>query len=209
MAQPSKHTRARGHLGRGALASLLLHLHLLVPLLVVVFIYAGREEANRPEEVDVAFENVEPEQLPENLPPLDETPPPAVPEDVVPATVPSKDDKKIAVEEKKKPPLPPEPPKEKEKKVAETPPPPPPPPQPVAPPPPPALPEKRDHHEKIVELDEDKKVEPPPDAKYLAQRNSRTEEETRARHTNLEREQQGDEGEPHHFFRNLPTLTVA
>ena len=57
------------------LASLLLHLHLLVPLLVIVFIRAGQEEANRPEEVDVAFENVEPEQLPENLPPLDETPP--------------------------------------------------------------------------------------------------------------------------------------
>jgi len=193
--QPSKQTRTRGHLGRGALASLLLHLHLLVPLLIVVFIRAGREEANRPEEVDVAFENVEPEQLPENLPPLDETPPPTTPDDVVAPALSPKDQKKTALEEKKKPPPVPEPEKEKEKKVAETPPPPVPPP-PVAPPPPPAppaLPEKRDHHEKIVELDDDKKkVEPPPDAKYLAQRNSRAEEETRARHTNLEREQQGE-----------------
>jgi TonB family protein len=184
--RPSKNGRTRGHLGRGTLASLLLHLHLLVPLLIVVFIRAGHEEAERAEEVDIGFEKVEPEQLPADLPPLDDTPPPAVKD----ARTPKTSDRR-AEEEKKKPPPAPAP-AEPEKKVAETPPP-----TPSAPPapapPPPVVPEKREAHEKIVDLDNDKTVEPPPNAKYLAQKNSRTEEETRATHTNLEREQK--EGE--------------
>ena len=53
-----KDARVRGHLGRGTLVSLLLHLNLLVPLLILVFYRAQREEAERPEEVDVGFENV-------------------------------------------------------------------------------------------------------------------------------------------------------
>jgi len=50
--------------------------------------------------------------------------------------------------------------------------------------------------QKIVDLDMGKEVEAPKDAKYLAQRNNRTEHETRARQTNLEKEQQGKMAEP-------------
>ena len=167
--RPGKELRPRGHLGRGTVAAVLLHLQILLPLLIVVFTRARREEAEKAEEVDVGFENVPAEQLPAELPPLDDTPPPQG------KVAPTK------VAEQKKPPEP-------EKKPEEQPPPPPPPkPQPPPPPPPPK------GHEKIVDLDNDKKVEPPPNAKYLAQENMRTEEETRATHTNLEREQKGAE----------------
>ena len=40
-------------------------------------------------------------------------------------------------------------------------------------------------HEKMVDLDNDKDIEPPPDAKYLAQKNNRADVETRATDTNL------------------------
>jgi TonB family protein len=46
----------------------------------------------------------------------------------------------------------------------------------------------------MVDLDMGQEVEPPPDAKYLAQKNNRAKEETRARDSNLERAQQGTEG---------------
>lgn len=61
-----------------------------------------------------------------------------------------------------------------------------PPPELPPPPPPPAL------HRKVVDLDHDRDVEPPPDARYLAQKNNRAEVETRATDTNLERDQKGD-----------------
>src|SRR3954454_4158211 len=48
-------------------------------------------------------------------------------------------------------------------------------------------------HEKLVDLDMGRDVKPPPDAKYLAQKNNRAEEETRAKDTNLEREMRGTE----------------
>ena len=47
-------------------------------------------------------------------------------------------------------------------------------------------------HEKIVDLDNDKDIPPPPDAKYLAQKNNRAEVETRAKDTNLEKAQKGE-----------------
>ena len=74
----TQETRLRGHLGRGALLSLFLHAQLFVPLLVLIFVYAGREESQRAEEVDVAFRDVTPEELPADLPPLEDltTPPP-------------------------------------------------------------------------------------------------------------------------------------
>jgi TonB family protein len=59
--------------------------------------------------------------------------------------------------------------------------------------PPPPKP-KDPNHQKMVDLDMGQEVEPPPDAKYLAQKNNRAKEETRARDTNLERAQQGTEG---------------
>jgi len=161
--------------------SLLLHLNLLVPLLVVVFYRARQEEAARPDEVDVGFENVTPEELPRELPPLDDTPPPhAVP--------PQKAAKAARPEEVQ----PPKPEPEPEKKVAEVPPPPvpavPPPTPPPAPRPPPP-----EAHQKIVDLENEKDVPPPPDAKYLAQKNSRTDKETRATQTNLDRAQKGED----------------
>jgi TonB family protein len=159
----------------------LLHLQILVPLLFLVFTRASREEAERAEEVDVGFEDVPAEQLPSELPPLDDTPPPQGK-----LTAPHK------IAEQKKPPEPAKPPEpEPEKKPpppqAEVPPPPPVPPQKQQPPPPP--PPKG--HEKIVDLQNDKKEEPPPNAKYLAQENMRAQEETRDTRTNLEKAQQG------------------
>ena len=49
-------------------------------------------------------------------------------------------------------------------------------------------------HQKMVDLDNDKQVEPPPDAKFLAQKNNRAEVETRATDTNLQKAQQGAKG---------------
>jgi len=164
--------------------ALWLHLQILVPLLVVIFSKAKREEAERAEEVDVGFESVPAEQLPAELPPLDDTPPPTGKVAPAPTSTKVAADKKPPPPPDKKAPEPPPP-----TPVAVTPPPPvvpPPPPKPQQPPPPKG-------HEKIVDLENDKKVEPPPNAKYLAQDNSRTEEETRATHTNLEREQAGEQ----------------
>jgi TonB family protein len=69
------------------------------------------------------------------------------------------------------------------------------PPMPPMPPPPPPPPPERKAHEKLVDLDNDKQVEPPPDAKYLAQKNNRAEVETRATDTNLEKNQKGEKAE--------------
>ena len=162
---------------------MLLHLQILIPLLVVIFSRARREEAEKAEEVDVGFENVPAEQLPAELPPLDDTPPPqgkVTPEKVA--------DLKKPPEPEKKPPEPEPPPPPPPQ--AEVPPPPPVPPPKQQPPPPPPPPKG---HEKIVDLQPDKKVEPPPNAKYLAQENMRAEEETRDTRTNLEKAQQGEE----------------
>src|SRR5688572_7595733 len=81
-------SRARGHLPRGALLSLLLHVHLLVPLAIVIWVYAGRQEAEREarlaQEIDVDFQAVDPADLPKDLPPVDPVPdelhPPKPPE---------------------------------------------------------------------------------------------------------------------------------
>src|SRR4051794_2707943 len=159
--------RARGYLSRGALLSLLVHANLLLPLGIAAWVYGGRQEAQRAEDMDVAFEDASTANLPKDLPPLE--PPaeelrpekPAKPER-------KKPERKLAQDALKKPEKTPEtPPKTPQPKPEEV----------VAPPlppmPPPPKPERR-AHEKIVELDdEDKKVEPPPDAKYLAQHNSK------------------------------------
>jgi TonB family protein len=76
-------------------------------------------------------------------------------------------------------------PKPPEKPLAQLPPP-----KPAEPPPPPPP-----EHQKIVELDMGKDVEAPDNAKYLADKNNRTDSETRARETNLEREQAGKEAQ--------------
>ena len=176
-------TRARGHLSRGALISLLLHLNLVAPLVIAAWIYGGREEAEKAAEVDVAFQEVDPSTLPPDLPPIEPLPEPNEP-----------DAKKAPPPEKKKPelvkvpkpaklkkPTPPKPEKPEPEVVV--------PPLPPMPPPPP--PEHKGH-EKIVDLDNDKDVPPPPDAKYLAQKNNRAEVETRARDTNMVADQKGE-----------------
>jgi TonB family protein len=179
--------RGRGHLGRGALLALLLHAQLLAPLIIAAVIYGGREETQRAEELDVGFESVAEEELPKDLPALE--PPRA--DDALeklrpdarkppPEKKKKKKDELAAVEkkptEKKKP--------EPEIVV------PPLPPMPEATPPPP--PERRDH-EKMVDLDNDKDVPPPEDAKFLAQKNNRAEVETRATETNLQKAQRGED----------------
>lgn len=170
--------RLHGHLRRGLAASLLVHLNVLGPLIVATFLLAAREEAQKPDEVDVAFENVTPEELPADLPALDDTPPP---DKKAPEPLKPKKDLKAPEKVAEVKPPPPEPevvvPPEPER-AAEP------------PPPPPPIEKKR---EKVVNLDNDKEVEPPPDAKYLAQKNNRAEQETRATNTNLEREEQGEE----------------
>ena len=71
-------SRARGYLSRGALLSLLLHVHLLTPIGLAVWIFAGRQEAareaQRAQEVDVEFRDVTAAELPKDLPPIEPAP---------------------------------------------------------------------------------------------------------------------------------------
>jgi hypothetical protein len=71
-------SRTRGFLSRGALLSLLLHVQLLTPIGVVIWIFAGRQqaarEAQRAQEMDVEFQDASAAQLPKDLPPIE--PPP-------------------------------------------------------------------------------------------------------------------------------------
>jgi TonB family protein len=173
-----------GHLGRGLLASLLLHGQVILPLVILALVY-GRRESN---EVDLSFESVKENELPPGLPTVDEpVPPEKQPRE--------KAAHKLAQSEKKPEPEIEAPPPEKmppipklpEKPLAQLPPP--------KPEEPPQLPPDR-LHQKIVELDMGKDVEAPDNAKYLADKNNRTENETRARETNLEREQAGQEAHP-------------
>lgn len=173
-------SRARGHLSRGALFSLLLHAQVVVPLTIAAIVYGGRQEAQRAEEVDVAFEDVAPEDLPKDLPALDgqeDTLEPLKPEAKKPA--------KVTEEEKKK-----EKEKEKERRAEEPPPKPepqvvvPPPPKTAEAPPPPPPPRS---HEKVVELnDAAHEVKDNDAAKFLAEKSHRVAEEARARDTNME-----------------------
>src|SRR5882724_7900039 len=180
---PDPLNRGRGHLGRGALFSLFLHAAALAPIGVLAFVWAAREEAQRAEEVDVGFESVPEEQLPAGLPPLE---PPNQDQDVLEKLKP--DAKKPPKKKPEKPALAkedaPKPKPESEIVV------PPLPPMPAAPRPPP--PERHDNM-KMVDVENDKNVPPPPDAKFLAEKNNRVAEETRAKQTNLEKNSKGDD----------------
>src|SRR4051794_2375809 len=184
----AKETRLRGHLGRGVLIAFWLHAQIFVPLLIMIFVYAAREEAQRAEEVDVAFRDANNEELPPDLPAVDDTPPPprATPEKPEEARKregkKKKDKKPVKLAEKQPPP-------EKQKPEPEGPGP------PMPPMPKPEIPKPVDRSpQKMVDLDNDKQVEPPPDAKFLAQKNNRAEVETRATDTNLQKAQQGAKG---------------
>ncbi|HVX95392.1 MAG TPA: energy transducer TonB [Polyangia bacterium] len=176
-------SRSRGHLGRGALYSLLLHAALLMPIGIVAFVLGAREEAQRAEEVDVGFESVPDSQLPENLPPLE---PPKAAEDALEKLKPEAQkpppQKKKPLEEplaKKDEPKP----KPEPEVVA---PPMPPMPEPAKPPPP-----EQTQNKKSVEVENENNQAPPPDAKYLAEKNNRVDRETRATETNLEKASKG------------------
>jgi TonB family protein len=175
-------TRARGHLSRGALISLLVHLNLVAPLVIAAWVYGGREEAQRAEEVDVAFQDASDTVLPADLPPIEPTPT-AEPQEA-PAKI-ARERKvplKVTREEKQKKERIAEEKREEERKELQKPEP-----EVVVPP----LPPMPQSHEKIVDLDNDKDIPPPPDAHYLAQKNNRAEVETRATDTNLEKAQKG------------------
>ena len=159
-----------GHLGRGFILSFLFHSSLIFPFIALAIVFARREAAEA--DLDVRFEDVSAAELPDDLPPL-------TPEDVTAPELPTK----------------PKPPKLAErlaKEIEAKPEKQPVPDRPLDQPPPPKP--KDPNHQKMVDLDMGQEVEPPPDAKYLAQKNNRAKEETRARDTNLERAQQGTEG---------------
>jgi hypothetical protein len=154
-----------GHLGRGFTLSFLVHLSFLFPVIVMAIMF--HEEPD----LDVRFEDVSAEELPANLPPLspeDSTEPEPLPQK---PKLTQREATEIEAQPEKLEPVPA--------------------PQDVPPPPQPK-PDKQ--NKKMVDLDMGQEVEPPPDAKYLAQKNNRAKEETRARDTNLEKAQQGTEG---------------
>jgi TonB family protein len=178
-------TRARGHLSRGALISLLLHVNIVAPVAIAAWVYGGREEAQRNEEMDVAFQEADQTALPPDLPPLEPTPQPLEPE-AKNAPKPEKKKQELVKVPQPKQQKKPEEEKKNEKPEPEVVVPPLP---PMPPPPPP----EHKQHEKMVDLDNDKEVAPPPDAKFLAQKNNRAEVETRAEDTNLQKAQKGDQ----------------
>jgi TonB family protein len=177
---PAPTNRTRGHLGRGAVLSLLAHGALVAPIVAAAIVLGGREEAQKAEEVDVGFESVPDEQLPADLPPLE----------------PPKSDaeaEKLKPDAKKAPPKKPAPrlakvePAKPEPEIV-TPPMPPMPPEPRIPPPP-HEPDRR----KSVEVENDKDEPPSPNAHYLSDKNHAAAEETRATHTNLEKNSKGED----------------
>ncbi len=171
----------RGRIGWGLLFSIFLHAQILVPLVTWLFWWGKPED----DEVQVTFEEVKESELPPNLPaiekpvePSGKTRAPARPklEDTVPAKPP------VLAERVPEPPPPAfVPPKVEDKPKPED---------------RPKVEEIDLQHQRIVDLDMGKDVEEPKDAKYLAQRNNRTDHETRARQTNLDRAEQGKPAEP-------------
>jgi TonB family protein len=160
--------RQPSRIGQGVATSLFIHGGLLFPLVTLAFIFGAREQARRESEIEMTFEEVAPEDLPADLPPID-------PEALEPKPAP-----RLALEPK---PAEPEPAPQPEQ--------PPPPPEQEKPPAP--KPPEKHAHEKSVDFHIDKEEEPSPEAKFLAEKSNRVEEETRADRTNLEKEQQGQE----------------
>ncbi len=173
-----KTRRDRGRIGRGLLLSILLHAQVLVPLMAWVFWWD--KPANN--EVGLSFESVKDEELPPNLPAVEEPMEPSkatkLPERTEKSPT-AKPPRPQASAERAREPKPPQPepvaPKPEEKTVAQ----------------PEELP-----GQKMVDLDMGKEEDAAKDAKYLAQRNNRAEHETRARQTNLEKNRQGKPSEP-------------
>src|SRR5262245_38702125 len=97
--------RVRGHLSRGALLSLLVHVHLLAPIGLAAWIYGSRQEAAREaqkaQEVDVEFKDVTAAELPKDLPPIEPLPDQLeAPKPVQPRETRKKPEPKLATAEK-------------------------------------------------------------------------------------------------------------
>lgn len=168
-------SRAPRYLGRGALTSLLIHSGLLFPLITLALVLGAQEERERAEEVDVTFDAVDPADLPPDLPPIE--------------TEPAPKPKKEALAMKVEPPVQPA-----EKPPDEPPPPQPPPPKPEEPPPqqPKPKPEPDKTNKKSVDIEVEKESEPDLNARFLAEKNNKVKEETRAERTNLEKATKGE-----------------
>jgi TonB family protein len=160
-----------GHLGRGFVLSFLIHGSFVFPVIALAILLAKEPLET---DIEMRFEEVSEAELPEDLPSLE----PEVPS---PADLPPRPQQPKTIASREAPPIEakpePEKPPEKEKEA------------PTAP-----KPQEKPGRMKMVDLDMNQEVDPPPDAKYLAQKNNRAREETRARDTNLERAQQGTEG---------------
>jgi outer membrane biosynthesis protein TonB len=165
VSEDSDPRRKRRFFGRGALTALLVHGAILFPLITLAFLLGAREAEEREREVAMTFEEVDPKTLPPDLPPIDPQPTPVLP------------------------PPPPQP-------LAQQPPPPeqqPPPPEQQPPEEkPPEQQRPEDQNKKSVDIQVEKEEEPAPNAKFLAEKNSRAEQETRADRTNLEKETKGE-----------------
>jgi TonB family protein len=174
-----RETRQPRFLGRGALTSLLIHSGLLFPLVTLALILGAKEEAERAEQVEMTFDEVDPSTLPKDLPPIE--PKPAPPKLAMRP-------EPIAPEEKPPEPEPPPPPKPEE---------PPPPPQPQ--------PQPERANKKSVDVDVEKESEPDPNAQFLAEKNNKVQEQTRADRTNLEKATKGEEESSSPSDRQDPT----
>jgi TonB family protein len=158
-----------GHLGRGFILSFFAHASFVFPLIAMAILF-GKREAN--DDLEMSFEEVSPAELPDNLPPIE--PEPTPPE-------PRRPQKAVVQSERKLEPTPAD-------KLEPTP--------PEAEQPRPLPRKEKLSHEKMVDLDMGQEAAPPPDAKFLAQKNNRTKEETRARDTTLERSESSTEQAP-------------
>lgn len=161
-----------GHLGRGFLLSFLVHGSFVFPLVAFAIILAKEPLET---DIEMRFEEVSEAELPDDLPSLE----PDLPTD---DRLPQKPQPPRTIATRERPEIEPEKPElEKPPEPEKTP--------PTTPIPPP----EKNARMKSVDLDMNQEVDPPPDAKYLAQKNNRAREETRARETNLEKAQQGTE----------------
>jgi TonB family protein len=173
--QDPETNRQPRQLGRGFFTSLLIHSGLLFPLITLAFVLGAKEEAERAEQVEMSFNEVDPTTLPEDLPPID----PSKPEPPRP--------KKEALALKAEPPVQPEP------KPQDEPPPPKPEPKPEQQPPPPKpQPQPEKQNKKSVDVEVEKEDEPDLNAQFLAEKSHRAKEETRAERTNLEKATKGE-----------------
>ena len=183
-------SRARGYLSRGALLSLLLHVHLLAPIGVVIWIFAGRQqaarEAQRAQEIDVEFQDATAAELPKDLPPI-EPPPDQLRAAQASAAEAEGRSRTRRSRRRRRSRSRKDEAREEDRAAAAR--------AEAAGAAAAAARALQKAHEKIVDQETEKKVEPPPDAKYLAQNNHRAAKETRARDTNAREAQKSETAE--------------